>query len=327
MSTNRRTLVIFNNAAARVRQVWPHVERALTDNGINFEAHKTAHAGDATTRTRAALKEGFETIVVVGGDGTLSEAASGFFEFPNRGDAYEQMPVPVNPSATLAIIPAGTGNDLARGLIGSRASFEKWLAALVAHCRDEGCTRVIDALYGMAGGGERRFVCINAATFGIGAEVAARVAAQKNFTRRFSGEVRFVAAAFGALMAWRERPVRVTVDGQITELSTNLLAVANNICAGGGMMFAPEAKLDDGLIDVLLSSNLTRATILLELKRIRTGDHLKNPNVRFTKATHVSIEHLTENDPLPLEADGNVRGHTPAEFRIMPGAIRLVVPE
>src|SRR5207253_3206198 len=111
MSTNRRTLVIYNNAAARVREVWPHVERALTGSGINFEAHRTAHAGDATTRTRTALKEGFETIAVVGGDGTLSEAASGFFEFPNP-DGSEEMPVPVNPSASLAIIPAGTGDDL-----------------------------------------------------------------------------------------------------------------------------------------------------------------------------------------------------------------------
>lgn len=321
MSTNRRTLVIFNNAAARVRSLWPHVERSLIESKINFEAHKTLHAGDATTRVREALKEGFETIAVVGGDGTISEAASGFFEFPNNAD---EMPAHINASAHLALIPAGTGNDLARGIAGGHASLERWLAALVAHCRGQTEGRAIDAIYGTADEGRSRFICINAATFGIGAEVAARVANQKNLMRKFSGETRFVAAALAALLAWRERPVRVTVDDEVKEFSTNLLAVANNICAGGGMMFAPEAKLDDGLMDVLLSSNLNRAMLLRELKRIRTGDHLKNPNISLMRANALRVEHLSET-PLPLEADGNVRGHTPAEFRIMPGALRIVL--
>ncbi len=320
MSTNRRTLVIFNNAAARVRLLWPHVERSLTESSMNFEAHKTLHAGDATTRVREALKEGFETIAVVGGDGTISEAASGFFEFPNNAD---EMPAHINASAHLALIPAGTGNDLARGIAEADASLEKWLAALVAHCRGENEGRVIDAIYGTADEGRSRFICINAATFGIGAEVAARVANQKNLMRKLSGETRFVAAALAALLAWREQPVRVTVDDEVKEFSTNLLAVANNICAGGGMMFAPEARLDDGLMDVLLSSNLNRAMLLRELKRIRTGAHLKNPNISLMRAEALRVEHLSET-PLPLEADGNVRGHTPAQFRIMPGALRII---
>jgi diacylglycerol kinase family enzyme len=120
--------------------------------------------------------------------------------------------------------------------------------------------------------------------------------------------------------------VRVRVDGdEVIDSRTNLIALANGIYAGGGMMFAPHAQIDDGLIDLLLTRDLTRATILKELPRIRRGEHLSNKRVRLVKAKHVRVETFAPEDALLVEADGNVRGHTPAEFRIMPGAIRVVL--
>jgi diacylglycerol kinase family enzyme len=103
------------------------------------------------------------------------------------------------------------------------------------------------------------------------------------------------------------------------------LAVANNVYAGGGMMFAPTARVDDGKMDVLLSWNITRAGILRELPRIRRGGHLANPNVRADLATRVEIETIGPENELPIEADGNVRGVTPARFHIMPRTLRLVL--
>ena len=186
---------------------------------------------------------------------------------------------------------------------------------------------MVDVIYGRAGcGGERGFICLNVATIGLGAEVAARVAAQGNVLKHLPGEARFVSAAFGALTAWRERRVRVTVDDhEVIEGQSNLIAVANGTYAGGGMMFAPDALTDDGLLDLMFTHNLTRSTILRELPRIRRGAHLANPRVRIIKATHVRVETDTGKGALPLEADGNVRGHTPAEFRILPGALRVVL--
>jgi diacylglycerol kinase (ATP) len=89
-------------------------------------------------------------------------------------------------------------------------------------------------------------------------------------------------------------------------------------------MFAPDARNDDGLIDLVLTRELKRTTLLREMPRIRRGAHVANPRVRIIKARHVRVETETPQDALLLEADGNVRGLTPAEFRIMPRALRVV---
>lgn len=328
MNAQRRTLVIINNRAASALRIWSQVESKLAQNGVSFCAHATAHAGDATNAVRAALRAGYKIIAVVGGDGTLSEAAQGFFEFDERSvDSANNATLPVNVDAALAIIPAGTGNDFARGLAGKPERVLKWVEALIAfyHHGQMSATLTVDVIAGSAEGGAQRFICLNVATIGLGAEVAGRVAAQGSLMQRLPGEARFVAAACGSLARWRERPVHVSFEeGDSVECTSNLIAVANGIYAGGGMKFAPAALLDDGQMDILISCGITRAAILRELPRIRRGDHLTNPNVRTMKVRHVRIETLTPEDALPVEADGNVRGHTPAEFRILPAALRII---
>jgi len=326
---NSPILVIINPASARSRRVWPEIKNRLTENRILFDAHETTHAGDATVRARDALRDGYEIIAVVGGDGTLSEAASGFFEFQADDNPLAfHLPSAINKRAALAILPAGTGDDFARGLARGREPLEKWLETLINHCRNDNSdsARAIDVIQGRAGGGELDFICLNVATIGLGAEVAARVASQRAMMKRLPGEARFVSAAFGALAAWRERQVRIRVDdGEAVETSTNLLAVANSTYAGGGMLFAPDALVDDGLIDLMLTHGLKRSTILRELPRIRRGEHLNNPRVQIIHAKHVRVETIEPQETLLVEADGNVRGHTPAEFRIMPKALRVIM--
>jgi YegS/Rv2252/BmrU family lipid kinase len=319
-------LIIVNNAAARARHAWPNVKDQLQAAGIGFELYETTHAGDATVKTQAALQSGVTTIAVVGGDGTLSEAAQGFFQFAEKP---EQLPASINPAASLAILPAGTGNDFARGLIGRRETVRYWIDVLVAHCRDHDTetTRQVDVLYGACNNYRTPFICINASTMGIGGETAARVAGQGKFMRSFSGEARFAAAALTGLFAWRERQVRVTVDGESHEGQMNLAAVANGLYAGGGMMLSPQAKIDDGKLDVVSASGLTRAQVTRELARIHKGGHVANPKVRILQGTRVRIDTFKPEDAMPIEADGNVRGFTPVEFRVMPAALRFVAME
>lgn len=333
MSRETRILIVLNHQAARARFAWTEIKSYLAENALRFDLHETKHAGEATQVVHAALREGFQTIAVIGGDGTLSEAASGFFEFDKTKECAGELddaPEQFNSDAVLAILPAGTGDDFARGLCqGRREPLHRWLAALVAHYHapDEQTTRTIDVIAAHVNGSARQFICLNVATIGIGAEVASRVAMQNRLMKRLPGEARFISAAFQSLLAWRERDVRLTIDETEEILCrTNLIAVANGAYAGGGMMFAPEARTDDGLMDVLMACRINRPTILCEMQRIRHGRHLDNPRVRVQRAQRVRIETLAPEDSLAVEADGNVRGHTPAEFHVLPAALKIVAP-
>jgi len=316
-------LLIINHAAAKARRVWPTIRKQLDAARVEYQAYETKGPGDATIKTRAALRSGVESVVVIGGDGTLSETAEGFFEF---SDDLDVLPTAVNPLATLALLPAGTGNDFARGLLGKRTPLQDWIETVIAHSRNEGIgVRTMDVLYGRCNTYEKPFICFNASTMGIGGETAGRVAAQGKFMRNFSGEFRFVFAAVGALAAWRERRVRVTVDGRtVADGPMNLVAVANALYCGGGMMLSPEARIDDGKLDVITASGLSRVNVVTELSRVHTGGHINNPKVTITQGEIVRIETFLEQDAMPLEADGNVRGVTPVQFQVLPRALRFV---
>jgi diacylglycerol kinase (ATP) len=315
-------LIIVNNVAAKARQAWPRIKQQLDAAGVDYKVHQTQLKGDATLQARAALSAGEQLIVVVGGDGTLSEAAQGFFQF---NDDLNVPPSPSSPAATLAVLPAGTGDDFARGLRRQRAPLDEWIDSLLSHVKGHSTPRAVDVLYGRCDGFQTPFICLNASTMGIGGETAGRVAAQGAFMRRFSGEFRFVFAAVGALAVWRERRVRVTVDDRVVaDGPMNLIGVANGLYCGGGMMFSTEARVDDGKLDVVTASGLSRANVVTELSRIHTGGHLQNPKVTLTQGAKVRIETLLLQDAMPLEADGNVRGVTPVEFRVMPKALQFL---
>ncbi len=322
-----RLLIIANNTAAKARQAWPIVRARLEAAGIVFDFYETTQPDDATTRTRTALRSGVNTIAVIGGDGTLSEAAQGFFEF---NKTVETLPSPINPEARLVVLPAGTGDDFARSQMGQRVALRTWVDILVSHSQTSGDTNVrqVDVLYGLCDKYTTPFICLNASTMGIGGEAAARVAAQGNFMRRFSGEARFAAAALAALAGWRERRVRVSIDDtEVIEGNMNLVGVANALYAGGGMMLSPQAKIDDGKLDVITACGLSRANVVRELARIHQGGHVANPKVQIRQGEGVSIETFATADAMLIEADGNVRGVTPVEFRVMPRALKFVVGE
>lgn len=307
----KQTLFIINPASARGATVraWADARKKVAAVGISFDEHVTAYAGEATEVTREAITRGVTCIVAVGGDGTLSEVVNGYFDDHCRA---------INRSAAIGLLPSGTGSDFRRSL-GLPSSSESVQASLSLD------TRLVDVaraeFQDSEGRSASRFF-INVASFGLGGDVSALVNRWRDtLPRMIGGSVRFAAAAIAALGRYRTVAVSLRIDGLEIKINSNLIVAANGRFAGGGMLLAPQAELDDGLLDVILTDNATRFDVIKELPRIRRGAHLRNPKVTEMRAREVSIEPA---EPMAIDLDGEMVGFTPAKLRVLPLAVRLL---
>jgi diacylglycerol kinase (ATP) len=128
-----------------------------------------------------------------------------------------------------------------------------------------------------------------------------------------------------ALARWRCRPVTLTLDGQVVfEGPIVLAAAANGRYFGGGMQVAPQARIDDGLLDVVVVPELSRLELLRKLPRIYAGTHLEDPATRLHRGR--TLEALAEPGCVPVEVDGEPLGTLPLTVEVMPGALSVIGP-
>lgn len=269
----------------------------LAKRGITVAVSPTKAPGHATELARELAAAGHKTVLVLGGDGTLSEAANGVLGLPAA-----QRP-------TFGFLPAGTGNDFLRdfGIL----DLEGAVAAVAA-----GRTVAADAAEATWDDGSR--FCLNVCGTGLMAKAADRC----NRQFKWLGRKGYDAAAMVELARMRPTPTRLVLDGQETRGDYPLVAVCNSVNTGGGMRMAPAASPKDGLLDVLVVEGAGAMELLMLLAtKLRKGEHVLNPKVRVERAAHVRIEPAT---PGPLMLDGEVMGSTPVEFQVLPGALRLL---
>lgn len=307
----KETLFIINPASARdaTLRAWADARNEVVAAGVDFEEHVTTRAGEATEDARAALKSGITHIVAVGGDGTLSEVVNGYLDDCGRA---------INSAASIGLLPSGTGSDFRRSL--GLTSRGDWIRTLISSE-----TRLLDAgraeFQDLDGASVSR-VFINVASFGLGGDVSALVNQwRESLPRWIGGRARFAAAAIAALGRYKNIAVSIRLDGREMKFNSNLIVVANGRFAGGGMMLAPHAELDDGLLDLIVTDGATRLDVIRELPRIQRGAHLKNPKVTETRAREVWIN---SEEPMAIDLDGEMVGFTPAHLRVLPSAIRFL---
>jgi diacylglycerol kinase (ATP) len=309
------TLFIINpvSGGGAALKAWRVARPLLRDAGLAFNSHLTTCAGEAVQITSVALLEGVTQVVAVGGDGTLSEIVGGYLN--DKGQ-------PINAAATIGILPAGTGTDFCRtlGIRNLRQAIDA-LAGKASRIIDAGRITLVDQ-----SGQPATRVFINLASFGLGGDTAMWVNRWRGGRSRIlKGQAMYAMAALRALDRYRNRRVRVRLDdAHEFEINSNLLVVANGRYAGGGMMLAPKAQLDDGLFDVVLADGASRLDIIRELPRIHRGSHLKNPRVSYHRARLISI---SADEPIPIDVDGDFVGYTPAELSVLPAALRVCIAE
>jgi YegS/Rv2252/BmrU family lipid kinase len=293
---------------------WPELRRALDPVLDDWDNAFTLGPADATRLVREAVAEGYDEIVVVGGDGTLNEAVNGWFGEDDHGErsGAEQLPV-------LIPVRFGTGGDFARHLgLSSR------LPEAVAHVRDGkigsidlGQVRFVDP----EGVAQQRWF-LNIASFGLSGLVDAKVNASK---KRLKG-ASFTLATVSSLLTYRPPAVRIDVDGErVYEGPVVTAAVANGTTFGGGMQFARGAAIDDGRFSVVIQkrAGLTEA---LRMPDLYSGALHRWSSVQVVDGCEVVAEPVDPEAEVLLDVDGEQPGRLPARFTIVPGALRLKRP-
>jgi YegS/Rv2252/BmrU family lipid kinase len=295
--------LIVNPSAGggKARRVAPQVEQALRGHGLTVRRMDTRDLAHAREIGLAAARGG-ETVVALSGDGMLGVLA----------DELRAVP-----DAVLGIVPGGRGNDLARVLGVSEDPVQA--CATIAHgvARPMDLGLVSEATPGAVG---RAFVGIASVGFDSDAN---RIA---NEAPAWLGGLVYAYGALRALLAWR--PVRIDVEfapnGERRSFMAFSLGAANSKAYGGGMRAAPDAMLDDGLLEVVICESVSKLRFLTRIfPKVFSGTHVNEPSVSVFRAGEISV---SADRPFTMYADGDPIGELPVRVSALRGAIKMLTP-
>jgi YegS/Rv2252/BmrU family lipid kinase len=290
---DRRPLVLLVNPTSgggKALKILPRVEAVLDAARVPFRVVRTKSLAHGVDKALTAIEAG-ELPVVISGDGmvgAIGGAMAGVGEVP------------------LGIVPVGRGNDLAR-VLGIPTEPEEAIAVVLA-----GHARTIDI--GEANG--RPFLGI--ASFGFDS-VANRIANES----RLGGNLVYAWAALRTLIAWKPARFTLAIGEQRTRIEGYSVIVANNSAYGGGMYVAPDAELDDGQFDVVTIARVGKLRFLGNLPKVFKGTHVRNDEVNVVRAARLSV---SASRPFAVYADGEHVTDLPADLRVIPSALRVLVP-
>jgi len=297
-SSELKARVICNPASSGGGYEPEEIHREL-EGGYDLEWITTESPGDATEAARE-WRDGL--LIVVGGDGTISEVVNGL----GRAGFPEAV--------TLAILPAGTGNDLAATLAIPDDPDEA--EAVLRQNR----VRTLDVVRVRSEGiGEQFF--INVATGGIGAEVSG--AADGEMKKRW-GKLTYLRASLEVARHYEAAEVTLTVDGAEHTLRAANLAIGNCRYAGSGWLAAPKANPEDGLLDLVVIEDVgVREVLTLAPTVLADSDYLDKEGIFFARAKEIRVE--SSPGSLEFTVDGEIIGDEPAEFVVIPQALKVIV--
>lgn len=264
--------------------------RLLREGGARVTVEYSRDLDHARDLARAAGGRG-DVVLGVGGDGMVGGVGGAL----------------AGTGAIFGIVPAGRGNDFARQL--GMPSDPGDLARLLL----EGEPRPVDAI--MAGDE----VVLGSVYAGVDA-VAGRNA---NESRLLRGSAAYYVGALRAVAGWRPASYRVTVDGRLHERRGYTVVAANSGFYGFARHIAPDARVDDGLLDVVVIKHVPKPLFFAVMRELQDGSHVRRPEVEVLRGREVRIE--ADRD-LPYGADGELAGTLPVTARVLPGALNMLRP-
>ncbi|MFH0991114.1 MAG: diacylglycerol kinase family protein [bacterium] len=289
--------LIFNPASAHFRaaKLLPEIKSTFARSGVELDVFQTAFPGHGTELTLQLDLTKYDGVVAGGGDGTLFEVINGYY----RNPAQREIP--------LGILPIGTGNAVARDL---DLDATRWHEAVEIICANR--RRRMDV--GRCRTKENEFYYLNILGLGFVADVVAIANKLKSL-----GNVSYTIGVLWRTIFLKSNRLSIELDGALLERDTIFVEISNTRWTSNFLM-APNAKIDDGLLDVTILRTLSRTRLLQCFPKIFTGAHITMPEVEQIKARHIKI---VSDSPKILTPDGELFGTTPIEVECLPGAIEV----
>lgn len=297
-----KTLIVLNPHAAdgRAGKLWHQIEPMLWKQLGDIVVAITQNPQEVAEHIDQAYHSGLSRVISIGGDGTnhtlINALADLNTRFPDANMVYGMLPI-------------GTGRDWARTI---KIPFKledavEWITSAVPRPTDIGVLNF--------DGKQEYFLNISSA--GIGGEVARRVneAQKRPWT--------FLQKTVEALLTYTPPVMQIRLDGKDWyEGRAFILTVANGTTFAHGMKIAPNAKIDDGMFDIVLVEHMSRISILSALRMVYDGSHLRHPKVKSARAKQVGIRGVTQT--LDLELDGERAQGRELSFELRPGLLQLL---
>jgi diacylglycerol kinase (ATP) len=293
-----KLLLVFNSKAqsGRAKRLLPDICSAFHQHGTQVEIVIPRHPEHANELVANADLAKYDAVVAAGGDGTIFEVLNGLFSHQNR--------VP------LGIIPIGTGNAFAREFgLGP----DNWNEAITRLATAN--VRMVDVGKVVCDGDVFYFLNV----IGIGFVTDAGIASKK---LKFIGRAAYTMGTLWECLKLKSYPLRIELDGNAFEQDNIFVEISNSRFTGTSFLIAPDARIDDGLLDVTLLSKLSRWRLLRLFPTIYSGKHIDFEEVSTIQASCIRIESPAG---MLMAVDGEFRGRTPVEISCMPQSLELLV--
>lgn len=302
------------SASGSTRSNWSGTAADLRAHFGAYAVAFTKHQGDGIDIAERAANGGRKFIIACGGDGTINEVANGILR--SKKDVE------------LGIMPSGTGGDFRR-TIGLPLTNREAAVSLRT-----GITKTIDVgkvtFHDFAGKLTSRYF-LNVSSFGLASSIIKRVKSAKVFdwlpVESVRGRANFAISTLQEVLSLDPLNIRVRIDdGEERTVQTINFCVANARYFGGGMMIAPDAKLNDGLLDIVNIGDIGTAKIIINVHMLYRGTHHQLKEVHGTTARAIEVSAADPSQEIRLETDGELPGKLPAIYEIVPKALRVRVP-
>jgi diacylglycerol kinase (ATP) len=309
MQVMKNTVYIILNPVAgggKTRKLKSELVRELEGRfGKNYLLMETSGQGDAIHFAREAAEKGADLIIAVGGDGTINEVVNGLL--------IDRKPV--NDQCELGILNSGSGSGVAQtlGLPGSISAQMELICTTAAKLMDVGFVSYRDTGNLPC---ERLFV--SECQIGIGGSVVSQVGMK---LKHLGGRIAFGSVALSHLFHYRASQMTIMPDRKTAESKKLIgMTIGNGIYCAGGMRMTPDARTDDGLLDILQIHEMSLYKRLLNFGKVYTGSHIHSNHFSISQVKTISID---SEQPVWIETDGELLGKTPCWIGVMPGAIRV----